>query len=486
MQRSTLVWFRNDLRLYDHEPLTRALADGGSVVCVACIDPRDFAETHVGAFPKTGAHRARFLLESLHDLRASLRARQGELVVRQGRPEDVLPALAREVGAERIRFHASVTSEERNVERAVAAGAAGAAHLEESWGHTLVHRDDLPFAIEAVPELFTTYRVAVERHAVVRDPLPAPTRLPPLPPSIPPGEIPTIEALGLASPPKDPRQLAQWHGGEQQALQHLEQWTFAADALGTYKETRNGMLRPHDSSKLSPWLALGCLSPRAIHAAVRRYERERVENASTYWMLFELYWRDYFRFIGAKHGDALFHVGGLRGARIEWSEDRASFEAWRSGHTGYPLVDASMRELLATGYTSNRARQNVASFLTKNLGIDWRLGAAWFESQLLDYDVTSNWGNWAYAAGVGNDARDFRYFNLAKQASTYDPDGAFVRHWLPELAALKGAQIHQPELVAGSEMARLGLELPRDYPRPMVPFRESLRNCERAYHRGKR
>ncbi len=487
MSSATLVWFRQDLRLHDHEPLTQALADGGAVVGIYCLDPREFAETHVGGFARTGAHRARFLLESLHDLRSGMRARGGDLVVRRGPPEEVLPALAREVGASQVRAYAAVTSDERRVEHGVAQGLNGSgARLETHWGHTLVHRDDLPFGIAEVPELFTAFRVQVERHGAIREPLPSPARLPRLPPGLAPGDIPELEELGRAEPPQDARQVQQWRGGEQQALQRLEQWAFDADALGTYKETRNGMLRADDSSKLSPWLALGCLSPRAVYAAVRRYERERVENASTYWMLFELYWRDYFRFVGAKHGDALFRIGGLRGARIAWSSDRAALDAWRLGQTGYPLVDASMRELLATGFTSNRARQNVASFLTKNLGIDWRLGAAWFESQLIDYDVTSNWGNWAYAAGVGNDARGFRFFNLHKQASDYDPNGDFVRHWLPELTALPAARIHQPELVSAGEMARLGIELGRDYPRPMVPFRESMRACERSYHAGLR
>ena len=485
MTAPTLVWLRYDLRLHDHEPLVRATKDGGPVAVVYCIDPRDFAETFVGGFPKTGPHRARFLLESLADLRASLRGLGGELLVRRGRPEEVLPELARELGASRIRYHAEVASEERTVERAVADALRPLkVTLDSAWGHSLLHPDDLPFPISELPETFSQFRAQVEKRVVAREPLPAPTRLSPLPAGVPEGPIPSLLELGLTPPVPDPRQRMQYPGGESRGLARLSEWVFAADALKTYKETRNGLLEADDSSKFSPWLALGCLSPRQVHAAVRRYEAERVANESTYWMVFELLWRDYFRFIVTKHGDRIFRAGGLVGARIRWATDPDALERWRLGQTGYPLVDASMRELAATGYTSNRARQNVASFLTKNLGIDWRWGAAWFESQLVDYDVTSNWGNWAYAAGVGNDARGFRFFNLEKQARDYDPEGHFARHWLPELAAIPGDRVYQPDRLSQADLQRWHVRLGTDYPLPMVDFRESAKVCERFYEAG--
>ena len=287
--------------------------------------------------------------------------------------------------------------------------------------------------------------------------------------------MPSLSDLGVEAPIDDPRQISHFEGGETAGLARLEGWVFSADALKTYKETRNGLVAEDDSSKLSPWLAAGCLSPRRVHAAVREYEARHGKNDSTYWMTFELLWRDYFRFIVAKHGDLVFRIGGLVGADIAWRQDDLAFARWRLGRTGYPLVDAAMRELLATGYTSNRARQNVASFLTKNLGIDWRLGAVWFESQLLDYDVASNWGNWLYFAGVGNDARGFRFFDLRKQAETYDPSGAFARHWLPELAAIEGGAIYHPD-----EPARLAL----DYPSPVVDFEKSAQESRAAYEEG--
>ncbi len=485
MTPPVLLWLRQDLRVHDHEPLHRAAAAGGAVIPVFCLDPIQLGTTHVGGFPKTGAHRLRFLLESLHDLRASYRRLGADLVVRQGRPEDVLPELVRQTGAQVVRFHEEAASDELAVEDAVAEALAplGAA-LKGSWGHTLLHPDDLPFDLDDLPEVFTQFRVQAEKRTQPRATFPAPRSLPPLPAGLEVGEIPTLGMLGVAQPPADARQLIAFPGGETAGLARLEHYLFAADRLRVYKETRNGLLEPDDSSKFSPWLAMGCLSPRTVAEAVGRYERQRVKNDSTYWLIFELLWRDYFRFILAKHGDRLFKAGGLIGARIAWKRDDAAFEAWRTGRTGYPLVDAAMRELLVTGFTSNRARQNVASFLTKNLGVDWRLGAAWFESQLVDYDVASNWGNWAYAAGVGNDARGFRFFNLQKQADDYDPTGAFARHWLPELARIPGGRIYQPERLSPAELQAAGVRLGEDYPRPIVPFGESAKACERIYEAG--
>ncbi len=242
------------------------------------------------------------------------------------------------------------------------------------------------------------------------------------------------------------------------------------------------MLGADYSSKFSPWLALGCLSPRFIYEQVKEYEAERLKNDSTYWLVFELLWRDFFRFICAKHGNQIFRQSGLQGIRIPWKEDWERFRLWREGLTGFPLVDANMRELAATGFMSNRGRQNVASFLTKNLGINWLLGAEWFESLLIDYDVCSNWGNWNYTAGVGNDARGFRYFNIPKQSRDYDPKGDYIRHWLPELASIEGDLIHEPGKLSAQEQKRFGVRLGVDYPRPIVDFFQSVKANEKIYN----
>jgi len=233
-----------------------------------------------------------------------------------------------------------------------------------------------------------------------------------------------------AEPASHPASVVTYGGGEPEARRRMHDYICTCDALRTYKETRNGLLGANYSSKFSPALAVGTLSPRTIYHEVKRYEADRIANDSTYWLVFELLWRDYFQFVMQKFGSHVFHSRGLRPAPVVWRRDSVLFEQWRLGHTGVPFVDANMRELLHTGFMSNRGRQNVASYLTKDLHLDWRWGAAWFESQLIDYDVCSNWLNWAYVAGVGNDPREDRYFNIARQAERYDPQGAYVHAWL--------------------------------------------------------
>jgi deoxyribodipyrimidine photo-lyase len=238
--------------------------------------------------------------------------------------------------------------------------------------------------------------------------------------------------------------------------------------LKNYKETRNGLIGTEFSSRFSAWLALGCISPRTIYYEVKRYEKERKKNDSTYWLVFELIWRDYFRFISKKHGEKVFQVAGIKNQMDSWRRDRAEFQRWSEGMTGVPFVDANMRELNQTGFMSNRGRQNVASFLVNDLGIDWTWGASYFESQLIDYDVCSNWGNWMYVGGVGNDPRENRYFNILRQGKNYDKNGNYVRTWIPELAAIKGFDIHQPQEMSGSKLKELKIQLGSTYPHSMV------------------
>lgn len=476
-----LIWYRNDLRLHDHEALHEALRAQAEVVPLYCFDPRQFGQTSFG-FAKTGPFRAQFLLESVADLRQSLQHRGSDLVVRQGEPEQVIPTLVQELKIDRVYWHEEVTAEEVAVETALAAqlGALGVG-VDLFWGATLYQPDNLPFKPSRLPEVFTQFRKRVERDSTVEPPFPTPKALPPLP-SVNPGALPTLADLGLERPPIDSRAVLPFTGGETAGLARLQDYVWEADCLKTYKKTRNGLLGANYSSKFSAWLALGCLSPRYVYATAQQYEAERVKNDSTYWLVFELLWRDYFRFICAKHGDKVFYPSGLQGLKVAWKQDWPRFEAWCQGHTGFPLVDANMRELAATGFMSNRGRQNVASFLTKNLGIDWRMGAEWFESWLVDYDVCSNYGNWNYTAGVGNDARGFRYFNIPKQSKDYDPDGRYVKHWLPELAMLPAKKVHQPWTLQPVEQQRFQLRLGVDYPQPVVDSATSVKANEAVYN----
>jgi deoxyribodipyrimidine photo-lyase len=251
-------------------------------------------------------------------------------------------------------------------------------------------------------------------------------------------------------------------------------------SMTNYKDTRNGLLGKDFSTKLSAWLALGCITARQIHHDLLAFEDGtdggkwkdvqgygKGENQGTAAVRFELLWRDYMRLCTRKFGPRLFRLGGFRNddsypwkmpskARPELAETLTRF---LNGTTGTGLIDASQRELFLTGYTSNRARQNVASFLSKHLGLNWMLGAEWYESLLVDYDVSSNWGNWQYVAGVGNDPRgEARVFNPIKQASDYDPDGEYIKAWVPELRGLKEPQkVFQAWKMSAEEKKERGL-----------------------------
>lgn len=479
-----LIWYRNDLRLHDHAPLHQGLKQG-QVFPLYCFDPRDFGTTSFD-FPKTGAYRAKFILESVADLKSQLRECGADLIVRCDRPEKVIPAFVKQFNIDAVYFYEEATSEEIQVEDAVeAALSTCSCTLESFWGATLHHVDDIPFDIEDVPDVFTHYRKGVEKAKTsVAATYDAPRRLPSLPEDLDVGTIPSIEDLGLTPPQKSDRAVLPFIGGERAGKERLETYIWERDRLKEYKETRNGMLGADYSSKFSPWLARGCLSPRYVYEQVRAYEAERVRNDSIYWLIFELMWRDYFRLICLKYDDLVFYPSGLQGLKIDWKQDWERFTLWKEGKTGYPLVDANMREIAATGFMSNRGRQNVASFLTKNLGIDWRMGAEWFESLLVDYDVCSNWGNWNYTAGIGNDARGFRYFNIPKQSKNYDPDGAYLKHWLPELEAVPEDKVHEPWKLSQAEQKEYGVILGVDYPKPVVDFMKSMKANEKIYKRA--
>lgn len=474
MSETSIVWFRNDLRLTDHEPLMRAIERGCErLLCVYCVDPRHFGKTQLCGFPRTGPHRARFLIESLKDLRQNLRRHGNDLIILTGRPEEELPELAEKTGASRVYFHEEATDEELRVEQRLTQRLKPmGVTVNASWGSTLFHRDDLPFEVRDLPRVFTQFRIGCEKHTKIRPPLAAPKRLPPSPASSEFREIPHPGELGLSEPADDPRAVLRFQGGETAALDRIDSYIWRNDRLRAYKQTRNGLLGADYSSKFSPWLSLGCISPRTVAAEVARYENDRIRNDSTYWLVFELMWRDYFRFLALQAGTSLFKQSGPAKVRKSWSTDSEALNRWIEGRTGIPFVDANMRELKATGFMSNRGRQNVASFLAKDLDIDWRFGAEWFESQLIDDDVCSNWGNWAYVAGVGTDPRQDRRFNVIKQAHDYDPKGEYVRTWLPELASVPDSVVHEPW--KSSEGFSLPLDFGPsrglDYPPPMIDF----------------
>jgi deoxyribodipyrimidine photo-lyase len=428
MNRS-LVWFRNDLRLKDNATLIAALKYTQEVLPVFCFNPSWFLPTKQG-FPKMGAFRAQFLLEAVSDLRENIRSIGSDLIVRIGEPQEVIAALCAEWNVNKVFYSEEVTHEELQEERLLQ-NALNALKVDWSahWNSTLVNKSDLPFSIQGMPDVFTAFRTRVEREHSFRYPYPAPTawagQL-----LVDPGELPTLSSFGFAPIAMDERSALNFKGGESEAWKRLRHYFWESDSLRQYKETRNGLLGSNYSSKFSPWLALGCISASSIYDEVCKYQTVRVTNESTYWMIFELLWRDFFRFTAAKQKNALFQLNGFgRGKGRSWKRDMTLLKKWMNGQTGDAFVDANMKEVQLTGWMSNRGRQNVASFLVHELGLDWRMGAAYFESQLIDYDVCSNWGNWAYVAGVGNDPRPDRRFNTIRQAAEYDSNGSYRKLW---------------------------------------------------------
>lgn len=467
MKQRAIVWFRQDLRLHDNEALSTALRMAEDVIPVYVFDERIFqGETRFG-FRKTGRFRAKFIIESIEDLRQSLRRMGTDLVVRVGKPECVLAEISQEMKCAWVLCNRERTQEEVQVQDALEQKLWGkGVELLYTRGKMLYHTQDLPVPVHHTPDIFTQFRKDNEHITPVRLPMPVPAAMPPLPAGIAPGEVPSLESFGHAPTDPDPRSVLLFHGGETEALRRLRYYLWDKDLIKTYKETRNGLVGSDYSSKFSPWLSQGCLSPKMIYHEIKRYERERVSNESTYWLFFELLWRDFFRLLGKKYGNRIFLKGGIQNRPMRHLKNNYEMlQCWTEGRTGVPFVDANMREIAATGWMSNRGRQNAASFLVKDLKVNWQMGAEYFESLLLDYDPCSNWGNWNYVAGIGSDPREDRYFNILTQAKNYDPRGEFVRIWVPELGNVPVEKIHRPDLLTIAERQQFKVG---NYPKAVV------------------
>lgn len=262
-----------------------------------------------------------------------------------------------------------------------------------------------------------------------------------------------------------------FEGGETAALHRVQQWMWDDDKLKEYFEIRNGMLGEGYSTKLSPYLGLGNISPKWLRNECKRYESIRgIENKSTYWVVWELTCRDYFHYHMEKYGKQAFYRNGMKNINRPWTSDKGNImlNRWLTGTTGVPLVDANMRELGATGWMSNRGRQNVASYLTLDMGIDWRAGAEWFESLLLDHDVYSNYGNWNAMAGLSGGR--INRFNIAKQSKDYDPEGLYIKKWCPELKDVPVPLCFEPHKMSRGDQERFNCIIggsDGNYPAPM-------------------
>jgi deoxyribodipyrimidine photo-lyase len=461
--RPVIVWFRQDLRIHDNEALTKAISTGRPILPVYVFDERVFeGSTHFG-FRKTGLFRAKLILECVNNLRINVQKLGADLIIRTGKPEEEIFNLAKETHAISVCCNRERTDEEVNVQDMLERNLwTLGIEIQYYRGKMLFHTSDLPFPVSQTPDVFTQFRKEVEKYVPVRQPLPSPLTIPKYYPVKELGSPPSLRDWGFNESATCNQFDISFEGGEDEAIARLKYYLWDTDLIKQYKETRNGLLGMDYSSKLSPFLAAGCLSPKLIYQEVREYEQNKGANKSTYWLIFELLWRDFFRFIGKKYGNEIFKISGTAQRRnISKKVDWDIFDRWASGQTGVPFIDANMRELNQTGFMSNRGRQNVASFLVKDLKLNWLLGAEYFESLLIDYDPCSNYGNWNYVAGVGSDPRENRYFNILTQAKRYDPEGNFIKYWLPELKELNETSIFAPQ--KGTVV---------DYPAPLVDFKK--------------
>ncbi len=442
-----LLWFKQDLRLDDH-PAIQAAVDADRLLPLYVLDTDLLQPGPLGS-RRLGVHRARFLLESLTALDGELRQRGSALMLLKGKAEQIIPQLVEQFSLHEVLTLEEIAPEERN-QLAAVRQALGVVPLRELTGNYLLRRDELPCTVEELPQVYSQFRDLVEQRLPVFQPRLAPARLPALPESTEAycHPLPSLSQLGLGEPLSVPNSAFPFSGGEPAAQARLRDYLWLTQGVREYKDTRNGMIGSEYSSKFSPWLANGSLSSRRVVAELRRHESQYGRNDSTHALWLELLWRDFFRWTLVRHGDALFASAGVKATARAPQQLDQRFEQWCQGRTGMPLVDANMRELLSTGYMSNRGRQVVASYLVHDLQQDWRHGAAWFEEHLLDYDAASNWGNWAYLAGIASDPRHQHMFNALRQARQYDPDATYVSLWLPELRSVPQALRHTPFLLS--------------------------------------
>ncbi|WP_282124050.1 DASH family cryptochrome [Algibacter mikhailovii] len=427
--KTGLVWFRNNLRVHDNTVLDSAIAENKTVIAAFFFDPRHFQNTHYG-FKKTEKYRAQFLIQTIHELRTNLKNLNIELFVFKAKPELIINQLIFDHNITKVYLQKEWTSEENHVLNLVNNNLPSNLEFDEYFDQFLYHPDDLKLAFSELPLLFTDFRKVVERTAVVR---PSTTTKSVYSNSTAENttKIPNLKDLGFENFKTATDTAFPFKGGENSAINRLNNYLFETKKIGNYKNTRNELIGKDFSSKFSAWLANGSISARTIYWNIKQFEKDNFKNQSTYWLIFELIWRDFFKYMSLKYNNSFFRIEGILNKSQDWITDQNAIRSWVNGSTRSPFVNANMIELKKTGWMSNRGRQNVASFFAKELKIDWRIGAAYFESLLIDYDVHSNYGNWMYLAGVGNDPRN-RMFNMELQSKKYDPQGHYQNLWLQQ------------------------------------------------------
>jgi deoxyribodipyrimidine photo-lyase len=460
---TALVWFRRDLRLHDHPALHAARHGATRLVCVFCFDDALLGGRHASG-PRT-----QFMLQCLHELDEGLRARGSRLFVRHGNPADELATLAEDVHATSLHFSADVGPFARRRQQEVKRG------LQERDVQVVAHPG--LFTVDGLEPIrtrgggpYTVFTPFYKNWLTQprREVLGAPRSLPGPATGTAAGTLPTLASFGLAQELSDPMP-----GGEAAARARLRR--FLAGPVDDYDDGRN-VLTGESVSRLSPYLHFGAISPREIE---ERLGGGRGAQAFRR----QVCWRDFYAHVLGHFPANTKSEFQERHRGMPWSRAAKRFAAWCEGRTGYPAVDAGMRQLRREGWIHNRARLVVGSFLTKDLGIDWRWGERWFMRYLLDGDQASNNGNWQWIASVGVDpAPAFqRIFNPARQQERFDPDGTYVREYVPELAGVPAKYLAEPCTMPEDVQQQCGCIIGRDYPEPIVDHAESRRQALDRY-----
>ncbi|MCU0312084.1 MAG: DNA photolyase family protein [Acidimicrobiales bacterium] len=453
-----LVWFRRDLRLDDNPAWAAATATHARVVALHVLDPR--------LLDRAGTLRRRRFLHDLLALDDRLRELGGSLRFTTGDPAEVVPRTAAELGAVTVHANADTTPFAARRDAGATAALRSAGVDGDWWWGTLVHEPgSVRTRAGSLSQVFTPFHRVWE--ATARSPWPAS------------GAAEVVDVPDEARP--DPGGAYPLVGGEEGAArtpgEHgaLARLEWFLERVDDYRDLRD---RPDrvGSSQLSPDLRFGTLSPRTVIDVVGTATPGRAA------LVRQLAWRDWYAHTLSERPEMVDEPLKTAFARLAWRHDPEGLAAWQEGRTGVPMVDAGMRQLRGSGWVHNRVRMIVGSFLTKNLLIDWRLGERWFRHHLVDGDVAQNVGNWQWVAGTGPDASPFhRVFNPVLQGRKFDPDGGYVRRWVPELAGLPAGVVHAPWEAGPLELAAAGVELGSTYPHPIVDLRASRERALAAY-----
>jgi deoxyribodipyrimidine photo-lyase len=414
--------FRNDLRLHDNLALQQALAVCDQLFLVYAFEDRIWKSKH----NQIGFFRAQFLLESLYDIEKGISQVGGSMTYIFGNIEDSIPPFMDEVHADICFLSEENAWNEKEAENSLSQKV----HLKTAYDKTLIHLADLPFSLDQLPDSFSKFRKSVETNWNIRSCISSDLTASKITKSR--GNLPALRDFGITQK-TSPKGYYSFTGSSTAGRKRLHEWFWEKGCISTYKKTRNQLKGADFSSHFSPWIANGSLSPREIYHETKKYEALHGANESTYWLIFELLWRDFFQFFSRLHGRKVFHPCGLNQQKeIDREPDQADllFFRWVNGCTANLFINANINELNQTGWMSNRGRQNVASYLIHDLGLGWRRGAEWFEKTLIDYDPCSNYGNWLYLAGYCSEKKTVRYFNTTIQSMVYDPKGEYTKDWI--------------------------------------------------------